>query len=229
MPDLLRNCVHLRLLLKLVDFKVASELSWGSAMLATLYREMCGATRPNKVKIGGCLSLLQSWAQFRFPFLRPRVDQPYTFPLITRWNHSASYIGIPTSLKDIRLLLDQRSEAQFQWTPYKNPAIRAVIPDELFQNPNVWHVKVPLKNYAIVEMHQSDRVLRQFGFQQLIPVAPEVLDDEHKMDLRQLHTDWLRLHSAYIEMWENRYDYIPTREPIIVPELACVPEYKPSV
>ncbi|KAK5826448.1 hypothetical protein PVK06_021367 [Gossypium arboreum] len=164
-------------------------------------------------------------ARFRFPFLRPRVDQPYTFPLITRWNHSASYVGIPTSLEDIRLLLDQWSEAQFQWTPYEDLAIRAVIPDELFQNPNVWHVKVPLVNYAIVEMHQSDRVLRQFGFQQQIPVAPEVLDDEYKIDLRQLHTDWPRFYSAYIEMWENRYDYIPTREPIIVPELASVPEY----
>ncbi|MBA0753235.1 hypothetical protein Gogos_021717 [Gossypium gossypioides] len=28
-------------------------------------------------------------------------------------------------------------------------------------------------------------------------------------------------------MWEDRYDDIPTREPIIVPELACVPEYMP--
>ncbi|KAK5845904.1 hypothetical protein PVK06_002147 [Gossypium arboreum] len=111
MPDLSRNRVHLRWLLKLVDFRAAGELSWGSAVLATLYREMCGPTRPNKAKIGGCLSLLQSWARFHFPFLRPRVDQPYTFPLITRWNHSASYIGIPTSLEDIRLLLDQRSEA----------------------------------------------------------------------------------------------------------------------
>ncbi|MFQ6642725.1 hypothetical protein Gotur_017097 [Gossypium turneri] len=45
---------------------------------------MCGATRPTKAKIEGCLSLLQSWARFRFPFLRPRVDYPYTFPLITR-------------------------------------------------------------------------------------------------------------------------------------------------
>ncbi|MBA0670828.1 hypothetical protein Goklo_029143 [Gossypium klotzschianum] len=26
-------------------------------------------------------------------------------------------------------------------------------------------------------------------------------------------------------MWEDRYDYIPTRKLIIVPELACVPEY----
>ncbi|MFQ6665705.1 hypothetical protein Gotur_032332, partial [Gossypium turneri] len=157
MPDLSRNLVHLRWLLKLVDFRAAGELSWGSAVLATLYLEMCGATLPNKVKIGGCLSLLQSWARFRFPFLRPRVDHPYTFSLITRWNQPASYARLPTSLENIRLLLDQQSEAQFQWTPYEDPVIRAVIPDEYLQNPNAWHVKVALVNYATVEMHQSDR------------------------------------------------------------------------
>ncbi|MBA0650118.1 hypothetical protein Goklo_017590, partial [Gossypium klotzschianum] len=48
-------------------------------------------------------------------------------------------------------------------------------------------------------MHQSDRVLQKFRFRQLIPVAPE----------------------------EDRYDYIPTRELIIIIELACVPEYMP--
>ncbi|MBA0653887.1 hypothetical protein Goklo_020990, partial [Gossypium klotzschianum] len=36
MPDLSRNLVHLRWLLKLVDFRTAGELSWGSVMLATL-------------------------------------------------------------------------------------------------------------------------------------------------------------------------------------------------
>ncbi|MFQ6634315.1 hypothetical protein Gotur_010701 [Gossypium turneri] len=182
---------------------------------------MCGVTRPSKAKIGGCLSLLQSWARFRFPFLRPRVDHPYTFSLIT------SYARLPTSLKDIRLLLDQQSKAQFQWTSYEDPAIRAVIPDEYFQNPNAWQVKVALINYATVEMYQSDRVLRQFGYRQRIPVAPEVFDDHHKIDLRQLHTDWPRFWSYYIQMWEDRYDYIPTRELIIIPELACVPEYMP--
>ncbi|KAH1074580.1 hypothetical protein J1N35_026908 [Gossypium stocksii] len=78
-----------------------------------------------------------------------------------RWNHSASYVCLPSSLEDIRLLLDQQSEAQ---RPYEDPAIRAVIPNEYFQNPNAWHVKVPLVNFAIVEMHYSDRVLWQFGF-----------------------------------------------------------------
>ncbi|XP_017635600.1 protein MAINTENANCE OF MERISTEMS-like [Gossypium arboreum] len=71
MPDLSRNRVHLIWLLKLVNFRVAGELSWGSSVLGTLYRKMCGATRPNKAKIRDCLSLPQSWAQFRFPFLRP--------------------------------------------------------------------------------------------------------------------------------------------------------------
>ncbi|MBA0785097.1 hypothetical protein Gotri_000168, partial [Gossypium trilobum] len=175
MPDLSQNLVHLIWLLKLIDFRVAGELSWGSAVLATLYREMCGATRPNKAKIGGCL-----------------------------WNHPVSYVGLPSCLEDIRLLLDQKSEAQFEWTTYEDPAIRAVIPDEYFQNPNAWHVKVALVNYATVEMHQSDR---------------------HKIDLRQLHTDWPRLWSYYIQMWEDRYDYKPTQESIIVLELACVSEY----
>ncbi|MFQ6649533.1 hypothetical protein Gotur_022676 [Gossypium turneri] len=107
MPNLSRNLVHLRWLLKLVDFRAAGKFSWVFAVLATLFREMCGVTPLNKAKIGGFLSLLQSWAQFRFLFLRPRVNHPYTFPLIT------SYVGIPTALEDIRLLLDQRSEVQF--------------------------------------------------------------------------------------------------------------------
>ncbi|KAK5811346.1 hypothetical protein PVK06_026675 [Gossypium arboreum] len=126
--------------------------------------KMCEATKPNKAKIRGCLSLLQSWAQFRFPFLRRRVNQPYTFSLIKRWNYATSYAGIPTALEDIRLLLDQRLKMHFQWTPYEDLAVRAVIPNEFFQNLNIWHVKVLLANYATVEMHQTDRVLRQFGF-----------------------------------------------------------------
>ncbi|MFQ6624150.1 hypothetical protein Gotur_003384 [Gossypium turneri] len=69
-------------------------------MLSILYRKMCRATKPNKAKIEGCLSLLQSRARFYFPFLCPRVNHPYTFPLLT------SYVGIPTALEDIRLLLN---------------------------------------------------------------------------------------------------------------------------
>ncbi|MBA0761232.1 hypothetical protein Gotri_023909 [Gossypium trilobum] len=64
MSDLSRNLVHLRWLLKLVDFRAAGEFSWGSTVLKTL------------------------------------------------WNHPTSYVGIPTVLEDMRLLLDQLSEEQ---------------------------------------------------------------------------------------------------------------------
>ncbi|MFQ6623495.1 hypothetical protein Gotur_003288 [Gossypium turneri] len=74
-------------------------------------------------------------------------------------------------------------------TPYEDPAIRAVIPNEFFQNLNIWHVKVPLVNYATVEMHQINRVLWQFEFRQLISVTLEALNDEHKIDLRQSNTN----------------------------------------
>ncbi|MBA0630838.1 hypothetical protein Godav_002894 [Gossypium davidsonii] len=76
MSNLSRNLVHLMWLLKLVDFRAAGQLSWGSAVLATLYREICRAKPPNKAKIRSCLSLLQSWAQFHFSFLRHRVNHP---------------------------------------------------------------------------------------------------------------------------------------------------------
>ncbi|KAG8500704.1 hypothetical protein CXB51_004516 [Gossypium anomalum] len=89
MLDLSRNLVHLRWLLKLIDFRATRELSWGSVVLAILYRETCRAMPPNKAKIGGCLSLLQSWQ-----------------------NHPASYVEIPTALEDIRLQLDQQSKMQ---------------------------------------------------------------------------------------------------------------------
>ncbi|KAG8479159.1 hypothetical protein CXB51_029042 [Gossypium anomalum] len=117
MPDKARNLVHLRWLLKFIDFRTVDELSWGSTVLAALYREMSQVTQPNKIKIEFCLSL---------------------------WNHSPSYGRIPTALEDIQLLLDQRSEVHFQWISYEDPTIQAVIPSEFRQNLNIWHVRVPL-------------------------------------------------------------------------------------
>ncbi|MFQ6647492.1 hypothetical protein Gotur_020715, partial [Gossypium turneri] len=138
-PDLSRSLVHLRWLLKLVDFRAAGEFSWGE-----------NRRLPITTAVMGMVSLS-------------------TFTSL-----SGPPIYIPT-------------HNEFQWTLYEDPAIRAVIPDEYFQNPNAWYVKVPLVNFATMEIHQF----------------------------------W----SYYIQIWEDQYDYIPTREPIILLELACMPEY----
>ncbi|MBA0788899.1 hypothetical protein Gotri_027017, partial [Gossypium trilobum] len=95
-----------------------------------------------------------------------------------------SHVGLPTELKDIQLLLDQQSEADFEWIPYEDPTIQVVIPDEFFVIPNAWQVKVPMVVYVTVEMHKADKVLWQFKFRQSISVAPQELNDLHREEAR---------------------------------------------
>ncbi|KAG8497340.1 hypothetical protein CXB51_008659 [Gossypium anomalum] len=63
--------------------------------------------------------------------------------------------------------------------------------------------------------------------QRLEAYIPEVLDDEHKINLQQSNTNWPIFFSEYKKIWKNQYDHIPTRKPIIVPELAYAPDYMP--
>ncbi|XP_052477111.1 protein MAINTENANCE OF MERISTEMS-like [Gossypium raimondii] len=81
MPDANGNSVHLSYLPLLADLSTARSYSWGSAVLATLYRELCRATEPQVKDISGCLILLQSWALYRMPFLARVSHQPYLYPL----------------------------------------------------------------------------------------------------------------------------------------------------
>ncbi|KAL0368456.1 UNVERIFIED_CONTAM: hypothetical protein Scaly_1064500 [Sesamum calycinum] len=53
------NLVSLLYLAKLEDIVEAKNYSWGSAVLAFLYRELCNANTKGKVAIGGVLQLLQ--------------------------------------------------------------------------------------------------------------------------------------------------------------------------
>ncbi|MFQ6656210.1 hypothetical protein Gotur_026418 [Gossypium turneri] len=60
MPDANGDNVHLMYVPLLADLSTASSYSWGSDVLAVLYRELCRATNPDVVDMGGCLILLQS-------------------------------------------------------------------------------------------------------------------------------------------------------------------------
>uniref|UniRef100_A0A2N9F4Q3 Aminotransferase-like plant mobile domain-containing protein n=1 Tax=Fagus sylvatica TaxID=28930 RepID=A0A2N9F4Q3_FAGSY len=65
--------VHLMFLPMLEDFDAAGRYSWGSAVLAWLYRELCRATDPNSCDIAGALILVQLWAWSRFPHISPAI------------------------------------------------------------------------------------------------------------------------------------------------------------
>lgn len=64
------SCMFLPLI---EDLDKCRTYSWGSAVLAYLYREMCQATDYTKSDIGGCIHLLHVWAWDRFPRLRPKI------------------------------------------------------------------------------------------------------------------------------------------------------------
>ncbi|MFQ6654101.1 hypothetical protein Gotur_025208 [Gossypium turneri] len=84
MPDANGDKVHLMYLPLLADLSTVSSYSWGFAVLAVLYRELCRATNPDAVDMGECLILLQSWALYRMPFLASVSHQPYVYPLLNR-------------------------------------------------------------------------------------------------------------------------------------------------
>ncbi|XP_038998440.1 serine/threonine-protein phosphatase 7 long form homolog [Hibiscus syriacus] len=214
MPDKSRNKVHCMWLRHLTDFRVAGTLSWGSAVLAFLFKEMCRATDYQKTAIGGCLLLLQSWAWYRMPFLCPVVNEPFVFPLLLRWSSTRkNHRAIPDELEEIRLLIDQKIGTEFQWTPYATNEIRVCLPPNLSGQLDVWMTVVPLICYAIVEWHPIDRVLRQFGCVQYIPRAPINLDNMHNIDRRgKKDVNWVMKHKEWIMMWEDRHQRIPPRQ-----------------
>ncbi|KAK7306625.1 hypothetical protein VNO77_44576 [Canavalia gladiata] len=79
--------VPLRYLPMIADFDTCAQYSWGGAVLAYLYRELCGFTDYDKKQICGFSFLLQLWAWERFPKLSlgqfPYED--HTLPLGASW------------------------------------------------------------------------------------------------------------------------------------------------
>ncbi|KAF1882120.1 hypothetical protein Lal_00038764 [Lupinus albus] len=209
MSDTSGSRVHLMYLLLLEDLSETYQYSWGSAVLACLYRGLCRAALISRqIEIGGYLLLLQSWAYDRIPMLAPRLNVPTTnlFPLVVpTFNHgkySWSCNHIIRSMLD-RLRMDQ--------TPYQNIDFMGQIPD-------MARSRVPLICFAIVEWHAADRVMRQFGLQQPIPQDPINLQKQHKMDLRGKNDyNWQQKHDQWIQIWNHREDYVMNGLPNVQP------------
>jgi len=70
---------------------------------------------------------------------------------------------------------------QFLWTLYKAHHISCLITINV---PDVSRAIVHLICFSTVEFYQVDRVMRQLGLRQPIPVDPLNLDDVRKYDMR---------------------------------------------
>ncbi|KAL0326596.1 UNVERIFIED_CONTAM: Serine/threonine-protein phosphatase 7 long form, partial [Sesamum angustifolium] len=185
-PDSSGNLVSLLYLAKLEDIVAARNYSWGSAVLAFLYRELCNASEKGKAAIGA--------------------------PYGAMWNCEHTFTRtVRTTVRVIRDILDEMQYDQ----PYdmESNVIMAYAGDF---NPQLWRSLCPLIFYAIVEMHHLERVLRQFGMMQNIPDQPDTRDMSlHKIThSNRTGTDWVLQHILYINRWQRRYDTVIQRQPI---------------
>ncbi|KAF7812885.1 serine/threonine-protein phosphatase 7 long form-like protein [Senna tora] len=164
MVDHSSHYVYLMYLPLLKDLQQAGTYSWGSAVLAHLYCELCNATNKNQKEIAGCQTLVHMWAWDRFPWLAPNPlpyhephEDEYVVPppLGIRWSGLHRSVRPPLTIqRQIRMRFDQ------------------MIEDDL-----------PLICFHILEWHHPDRVMRQFGFDQPIPKAPVDLGAAHTIKL----------------------------------------------
>ncbi|KAK4409287.1 protein MAIN-LIKE 1 [Sesamum angolense] len=185
-PDSSGNFVSLLYLAKLEDIVAARNYSWGSAVLAFLYRELCNASEKRqscnrwRVAVGTDLGLVthhstlsRTWCHVYIwptPIDNNRVlpGAPYG----AMWNCEHTFTRtVRTTVRIIRDILDEMQYDQ----PYdmESNVIMAYTGDF---NPQLWRSICPLIFYAIVEMHHPERVLRQFGMMQNIPDQPDTRD-----------------------------------------------------
>ncbi|KAJ9542445.1 hypothetical protein OSB04_028951 [Centaurea solstitialis] len=95
-PDGADNLVHMNLLVFLEDFDKCGGLSWGSAALACLYRNLCKGTLNDKIIVGP-LMLLQLWAWSRIRATGPKYDgHALQRPFGVRWNSLLHFESVPT-------------------------------------------------------------------------------------------------------------------------------------
>ena len=96
---------------------------------------------------------------------------------------------------------------QIVWEPYLD--FYESLPHICLDGSHVWRAVVPLIFFHIVEWHQPDRVIRQFGLQQAIPDPPRQPEQLHDLTLRGKQSDnWTHLYASVIQIWNERAQYV---------------------
>ncbi|XP_012573198.1 serine/threonine-protein phosphatase 7 long form homolog [Cicer arietinum] len=206
MPDKSNNRVHLKYLSLLGDLNKVSQYSWGSAVLATLYRELCLATKPGVISMGGCALLLQNWAWYRLSCVAPESPKPWIFPLAQRFNSGGlNFAKVPhNDVEGYRKTIDHMMVEEFYWRPYLGFQHEVSEEDRA-----TWSACTYLLCYHIVEKHHTDRVTLQFGLHQQIPQPPEDMKSYHEVDMRRgIDDNWTWVWREEINHWNERHNYV---------------------
>jgi len=197
--------------------------SWGSAVLAWTYRQLCEACRRTSTagNLGGCAYLLQVWIWERCPIGRPggldmaiRDAMPVWYApdclpsAIFAWSGTAQVIWRAVrKYKEYINDLDLLTQFQVIWEPWEDEHLYGYLSYSCWQETGEYRNNVPLIFFHVVEMHLPIRVCRQFGRKSGCP--PPLYSTNpllHSYDRRKRYAerDWRITHHQWIELWENR-------------------------
>ncbi|XP_073152055.1 serine/threonine-protein phosphatase 7 long form homolog [Henckelia pumila] len=214
-----------------VDIDRVNTYSWGSAVLAYLYRELCNTSMESKNGLCGLLQILQIWVWSRITLLTPDmvqqshlaseqvadVLQGLSFPPYgAKWKRGFSWVHtVRHSVRIMRDMLDRIIDGQFKWTVYDIESPELSIYLEGNRN-LLCRSACPLINFDIVEIHRPERCLRQFGMRQGIPPPATNYDIFHKLTRQgRPNYDWAAFHKQFVDMWTDRYNFVMNGEFII--------------
>nr|ABA96499.1 transposon protein, putative, Mutator sub-class [Oryza sativa Japonica Group] len=172
------------------------QWSWGSALLAALYRalcESCTKTDPSAT-FGGCPLFLSIWAAEKIAIGRPEVDQhayeeslyeerpevdyPTMGTLWCRRQRRWAHVQVRRSYPEFVMEFDRLLPTDVVWEPYSATATQARAPLGLStlctRDQAYWMTTVPMVFDICVEPHAPFRVMRQFGFRTRARVSSQL-------------------------------------------------------
>ncbi|MQM08006.1 hypothetical protein Taro_040851, partial [Colocasia esculenta] len=209
-PDTSGNEIHIQYLGFLEDFAACGNLSWGSAVLAYLYRQLTWAALKKKRKwMGGCLHLLQLWCWERFhvagPIHRPPLNRARDVCFGARWHRRLTREAPNRTWEFYTNEFDVIEESQIIWELYVLEDLSHVAAI-CRESSELWWAHVPMFCMVVIEEHMPERVWRQFGAPQVIPPAPERYD--RKDGRGHAREKWLLYRARNIEWWNDRANTI---------------------
>ncbi|TVU34636.1 hypothetical protein EJB05_16477, partial [Eragrostis curvula] len=203
-------------------WETMATYSWGSAVLAYLYRQLCDACRRSGEgsSLGGCLYLLQIWMWEHFPIARPSrapaeewaFEDEGSLPTVAfLWKNAINVVGVAQRrYMSYTNEFDVLTDVQVTWHPYDRDEINEMnLSPICTRDAEFWRIEIPLIFYYAVEWHIPQRVMRQFDrLQQTNVACPLTNKTLHKFDRRKQRgaVNWAEKHQPYVAMWDNRGD-----------------------
>ncbi|KAK1664158.1 hypothetical protein QYE76_052317 [Lolium multiflorum] len=190
----------------------------------SLLDEACRRTgsRTGSGGIGGCMLLLSVWSWDRLSVGRPRVLKETPWPHFPHfpdreptwaylWDNVSEMTSDPMVMyRQYTAELDTLTAEQVEWQPYGSyyriGAGMADLNHKCTEEARFWRMRCPLICMWLVEHHQPQRVMRQFGLYQECPPMWQDTDKAlHRLDRQRQRkiTNWPVHHSGHIAAFQH--------------------------